>query len=49
MIAVGIFSPKLTRLTRTSWQIPRTLLRLEISTTGGVQATSKPQAMGGAA
>jgi hypothetical protein len=36
-------------LNGTSWQIPLASLQLEISTTGGVQSTSKPQGMGVAA
>jgi hypothetical protein len=41
--------PEMKRHVGTSWQIPPALLRLKISTTGGVKATSKPQGMGGAA
>ena len=36
-------------LSGTPWQIPLASLQLEISTTGGVQSTSKPQGMGEAA
>ena len=46
MTASGAFDPKTRHLTETSWQIPPALLQHEISTTGGVHAAHKPQAMG---
>ena len=49
MTAIRIFDPQSRRLNLPSWQIPRTLLRLETSTTGCVKATTKPLGMGDAA
>ena len=49
MIATSIFNPKLTQVLRTSWQLLRISLQVEISTTGGAGVAGKPQAMGEAA
>jgi len=46
---IVVVSPKPGRNAGTSWQTHRASLQLESSTTGGVKATNKPQAMGGAA
>jgi hypothetical protein len=46
MTAILILCPKSKRLNGNSWQFPRPSLQLEISTTSGMYAANKPQAMG---
>ena len=46
MTASRILCPKSRQLNGTSWQFPRPSLQLEISTTSGMYAANKPQAMG---
>ncbi len=46
MTAIRLLCPKSRQLNGTSWQFPQPSLQLKISTTSGMYAANKAQAMG---